>query len=76
LAAARLGKPERKPFVEPNERRRRSAMCANCGCGIPEDNHGDDRNIRWSAIVAAAEANEMPASEAVRNMQQMAEQQG
>ena len=20
-------------------------MCANCGCGIPEDKHGDDRNI-------------------------------
>jgi hypothetical protein len=51
-------------------------MCANCGCGVPEDNHGDDRNIRWSAIVAAAEANEMPASEAVQNMQEMAEQQG
>jgi hypothetical protein len=51
-------------------------MCANCGCGIPEDNHGDDRNIRWSVIVAAAEANEMPASEAVQNMQKMAEQQG
>ena len=53
----------------------RLGMCANCGCGIPEDNRGDDRNIRWITIVAAAEANEMPASEAVQNMQQMAEQQ-
>lgn len=30
-------------------------MCANCGCGIPEDKHGDDRNINWSEIVASAE---------------------
>jgi hypothetical protein len=20
-------------------------MCASCGCGIPEDKHGEDRNI-------------------------------
>lgn len=33
-------------------------MCANCGCGVPEDKHGDDRNIAWSEIVAAAEAND------------------
>jgi transcription initiation factor TFIIIB Brf1 subunit/transcription initiation factor TFIIB len=51
-------------------------MCANCGCGIPEDNHGDDRNINWSAIVASAEANDIRPAEAVQNMQKMAEQQG
>ena len=51
-------------------------MCANCGCGSPEDNHGDDRNINWSAIVASAEANDITAAEAVQNMQKMAEQQG
>jgi hypothetical protein len=39
-------------------------------------NHGDDRNINWSAIVASAEANDMSPAEAVQNMQKMAEQQG
>jgi hypothetical protein len=51
-------------------------MCANCGCGVPEDKHGDDRNIAWSEIVAAAEANDASPTEATQNMQKMAEQQG
>jgi hypothetical protein len=51
-------------------------MCANCGCGIPEDKHGDDRNITWSEIIASAEANEMPPAQAVKNMQEMAQKQG
>jgi hypothetical protein len=51
-------------------------MCANCGCGIPEDKHGDDRNIAWSQIVASAEANDLSPAEAVGNMQEMARQQG
>jgi hypothetical protein len=56
-------------------RKEEERMCANCGCGIPEDDHGDDRNINWSAIVASAEANDISPAEAVRNMQTMAEQQ-
>ncbi|HEX6237536.1 MAG TPA: hypothetical protein VFZ68_10110 [Acidimicrobiales bacterium] len=51
-------------------------MCANCGCGIPEDRHGDDRNILWSEIEAAADANEMSPGQAIENMSQMANQQG
>jgi hypothetical protein len=50
-------------------------MCANCGCGVPEDKHGDDRNIAWSEIVAAAEANDSTPAEAIQNMQTMAQQQ-
>jgi hypothetical protein len=50
-------------------------MCANCGCGIPEDKHGDDRNINWSEIVASAEANDMTPDQAVQNMQEMARNQ-
>jgi hypothetical protein len=53
-----------------------SAVCASCGCGIPEDNHGDDRNINWSAVVASAEANDISPAEAAQNIQKMAEQQG
>jgi hypothetical protein len=51
-------------------------MCANCGCGVPEDTHGDDRNIAWSAIVASAEANDISAEEAAKNISEMARQQG
>ncbi len=50
-------------------------MCANCGCGSPEDKHGDDRNINWSEIVASAEANDLSPEEAVNNIQEMARQQ-
>jgi hypothetical protein len=50
-------------------------MCANCGCGIPEDRHGDDRNILWSEIVASAEANGLSPADAVQNIAQMSERQ-
>jgi hypothetical protein len=50
-------------------------VCANCGCGIPEDKHGDDRNITWSEITRSAEANEMSPAQAIQNMQEMAKQQ-
>lgn len=51
-------------------------MCANCGCGIPEDAHGDDRNILWSQIVSAAEASGLSPQEAVDNIREMARHQG
>lgn len=51
-------------------------MCANCGCGIPEDKHDDDRNITWSEVKAAAEANNQSPSEAIKNMEEMAKTQG
>jgi hypothetical protein len=50
-------------------------MCASCGCGIAEDKQGDERNINWSEIVAAAEANDISPTEVLQNMQKMAEQQ-
>jgi len=51
-------------------------MCASCGCGSPEEQHGDERNITWSQIEAAADANGMSAEQALKNMAQMARQQG
>jgi hypothetical protein len=51
-------------------------MCANCGCGIPEDAHGDDRNILWSEVVASAQAAGVSAADAARNISEMAERQG
>lgn len=51
-------------------------MCANCGCGLPEDQHGDERNITWSQIEAMAEANQQTPRQAVDNIEDMAQQQG
>jgi hypothetical protein len=51
-------------------------MCADRGCGIPEDSQGDERNILWSQVVASAEANDITPVEAVQNMVKMSEQQG
>lgn len=50
-------------------------MCANCGCGIPEDRHGDDRNILWSEIVASADANSLSPADAIQNIVQMSQDQ-
>ncbi len=47
-------------------------MCATCGCGIPEDKHGDERNINWSQIEAAAQASDISTDEAVKNIEEMA----
>jgi hypothetical protein len=58
------------------DRTEEQTVCANCGCGRPEDRLGDDRNILWSEIVASAEANDITPAEAVRNIQAMAEQMG
>ena len=43
-------------------------MCLSCGCGEPDDNHGDDRHIILSDLAAAAEAAEITTEEAARNM--------
>jgi hypothetical protein len=51
-------------------------MCSNCGCKIPENKHDDERNINWSEIVASAEANDITPAEAVKNIQEMAVQEG
>ena len=50
-------------------------MCSNCGCGITEEKHGDDRNITWSEVEAAAEANDMTPKEAIKNMTELSESQ-
>ena len=47
-------------------------MCASCGCGMPEDQHGDDRNILWSQVEAAAQASDISPTEAAKNMMEMA----
>ena len=67
------GMDSRTDGSDPREER---YMCANCGCGRPEDQMGNDDNILWSQIVASAEANDITPAEAVRNIQAMAQQMG
>lgn len=54
---------------------RRPTVCANCGCGTAEDMHGDQRNIAWSDIEAAAAANDQTPEQAIENMRDMARSQ-
>ena len=43
-------------------------MCLDCGCGKPNDRHGDDRHITMDDVKAAAEASEISVDEASRNI--------
>jgi hypothetical protein len=43
-------------------------MCLDCGCGEPNEQHGDDRHIIMDDIRAAAEASEISVEQAKRNI--------
>jgi hypothetical protein len=43
-------------------------MCLDCGCGEPNDRHGDDRHITMDDVKAAAAASEISVDEASRNI--------
>ena len=43
-------------------------MCLDCGCGEPDERHGDDRHITMNDVRAAAEASEISVDEAARNI--------
>ncbi len=49
---------------------RSSNMCLSCGCGEPDDNHGDSRHITTEMLEAAAEAAEITTEEAANNIVQ------
>jgi hypothetical protein len=44
-----------------------ASMCLTCGCGVPNDDHGDERHITMEDLKTAAEAAEISVDEAVRN---------
>ena len=48
-------------------------MCASCGCGDLNDDHGDHRNIIMRQIEAAADASGLPVAEVAENMERAAE---
>ena len=43
-------------------------MCLDCGCGEPNERHGDDRHITMDDMKAAAAASEISVEEAARNI--------
>jgi hypothetical protein len=43
-------------------------MCLDCGCGEPNDSHGDDRHITMQDLQQAAEASETTPQEAAQNI--------
>jgi hypothetical protein len=48
-------------------------MCASCGCGELNNDHGDDRNITMRQIEAAADASGRPVPEVAENMERAVE---
>jgi hypothetical protein len=45
-------------------------MCLTCGCGIPDDDHGDPRHITMQQLKDAAAAAEVDVDEAAKNLQE------
>ena len=43
-------------------------MCLDCGCGKPNDDHGDTNHITMKDVEKAAKASEISVEEAVKNM--------
>jgi hypothetical protein len=43
-------------------------MCVSCGCGEPNERHGDDRHITQEDLDQAAEAANISAAEVARNI--------
>jgi hypothetical protein len=43
-------------------------MCLDCGCGKPNDRHGDERHITMDDVKQAAEASGINESEARQNI--------
>ena len=43
-------------------------MCVGCGCGEPNERHGDDRHITQSDLEQAATAAEIGLDEVIQNI--------
>jgi len=43
-------------------------MCLSCGCGEPNEKHGDDRHITQDDIDAAATAADITSEEVLKNL--------
>jgi hypothetical protein len=45
-------------------------MCLNCGCGEPNDRHGNDANITMDDLRKAGEANGQDVDQTMANIEQ------
>jgi len=45
-----------------------TTMCLSCGCGEPNERHGDDRHITLDDLNAAAQAAEIDPKQAAQNI--------
>jgi hypothetical protein len=43
-------------------------MCLSCGCGEPNEKHGDDRNITMEDVQGAAQASNITPMQAAQNI--------
>lgn len=43
-------------------------MCMSCGCGMPNDDHGDQRNITQNDLDRAAQAANISRDQAAQNI--------
>lgn len=44
-------------------------MCMNCGCGMPNDKHGNEANITMDDLRKAGEANGMDVDTTMANLE-------
>ena len=51
-------------------------MCLTCGCGAPNDDHGDPAHITYDDLKKAADAAEISVDEAVKNFDQGVQKAG
>jgi hypothetical protein len=47
-------------------------MCMTCGCGKPNDQHGDEANITYDQLQSAAEAANIDPESAADNLHDLA----
>ena len=47
-------------------------MCMTCGCGVPNDDHGDAANITYDQLQAAANAASIDPEKAADNLHDLA----
>jgi hypothetical protein len=47
-------------------------MCASCGCGNVDDDHGDRRNITLKSLKIAAAANGITLEKVIKNLEEAA----
>ena len=48
-------------------------MCMSCGCGQPNESHGDARNITWERLEESARAANISPQDAARNISEAVE---